>query len=55
VREQIDYMRKMGVEFETDVVVGRTVTIDELIEEEGYAAVFIGTGAGLPTVHEYSR
>ena len=48
VREQIDYMRKMGVEFETDVVVGRTVTIDELLEEEGYDAVFIGTGAGLP-------
>jgi glutamate synthase (NADPH/NADH) small chain len=48
IREQIDYMRAMGVEFETDVVVGRTVTIDELLEEEGYDAVFIGTGAGLP-------
>ena len=48
VREQIDYMRAMGVEFETDVVVGRTLTIGELLEEEGYDAVFIGTGAGLP-------
>jgi len=48
VREQLDYMRKMGVEFETDVVVGRTITIDELMNEEGYDAVFIGTGAGLP-------
>ncbi|MGA8150925.1 MAG: NADPH-dependent glutamate synthase [Terriglobales bacterium] len=48
IREQVDYMRAMGVEFETDVVVGRTVTIDELFEEEGYDAVFIGTGAGLP-------
>ncbi len=48
VRQQLDYMRQMGVEFETDVVVGRTVTIDELIEEEGYDAVYIGTGAGLP-------
>src|SRR5215510_12740628 len=38
----------MGVEFETDVVVGRTVTIDELLEEEGYDAIFVGTGAGLP-------
>lgn len=47
VREQIEYMRAMGVEFETDVVVGRTVTIDELLEE-GYDAVYIGTGAGLP-------
>jgi glutamate synthase (NADPH/NADH) small chain len=48
IREQIDYMRAMGVEFETDVVVGRTVTIDELLEEEGFDAVFIATGAGLP-------
>jgi glutamate synthase (NADPH/NADH) small chain len=48
IREQVDYMRAMGVEFETDVVVGRTVTIDELLEEEGYDGVFIGTGAGLP-------
>jgi glutamate synthase (NADPH/NADH) small chain len=48
IREQIDYMRGMGVEFETDVVVGKTVTLDELMDEEGYDAVFIGTGAGLP-------
>jgi glutamate synthase (NADPH) small chain len=48
IREQVDYMRAMGVEFETDVVVGRTVSIDELMQEEGYDAVFIGTGAGLP-------
>ena len=48
VREQIDQLRSMGVEFETDVVVGKTVTIDELMEEEHYDAVFIGTGAGLP-------
>ena len=48
IREQIDYMRAMGVEFETDVVVGKTVTLDELMDEEGYDAVFIGTGAGLP-------
>lgn len=48
IREQVDFMRAMGVEFETDVVVGRTVTIDELLNEEGYDAIFIGTGAGLP-------
>lgn len=48
IREQVDYMRAMGVGFETDVVVGRTITIDELMDEEGYDAVFIGTGAGLP-------
>src|SRR5208282_5517663 len=44
IREQLDYMRAMGVEFETDVVVGRTISINELLEEEGYDAVFIGTG-----------
>ncbi len=48
IREQLDYMREMGVEFETDVVVGRTITIDELMHEEGYDAIYIGTGAGLP-------
>jgi glutamate synthase (NADPH/NADH) small chain len=48
IREQVDYMRAMGVEFETNVVVGRTVTIDELLEQEGCDAVFIGTGAGAP-------
>jgi glutamate synthase (NADPH/NADH) small chain len=41
-------MKKMGVRFETNVVVGRTVTIDELMGEEGYDAVFVATGAGLP-------
>jgi glutamate synthase (NADPH/NADH) small chain len=48
IREQLDYMRAMGVEFETDVVVGKTVTIDELMQEEGYDAIFIATGAGSP-------
>ncbi len=48
VRQEVDTMRQMGVEFETNVVVGKTVTIDELMTEEGYDAVFIATGAGLP-------
>lgn len=48
VRQDVDNLRRMGVEFETDVVVGKTVTIDELMREEGYDAVFIATGAGLP-------
>ena len=48
IREQLDCMRQMGVELETDVVVGRTVTIDELMQEEGYDAVFVATGAGSP-------
>jgi glutamate synthase (NADPH/NADH) small chain len=48
VKEEIDNLRKMGVEFETNVVVGKSVTIDELMHDEHYDAVFIATGAGLP-------
>jgi glutamate synthase (NADPH) small chain len=48
IRQQIDKMREMGVEFETDVVVGKTLTIDELFDEESYDAMFVATGAGLP-------
>jgi glutamate synthase (NADPH/NADH) small chain len=48
VRQEVDNLRTMGVEFETNVVVGKTVTIDELLGEEGYHAVFVATGAGLP-------
>ncbi len=48
VAKEIENVRKLGVEIETDVVVGRTVTIDTLMDEEGYEAVFIGSGAGLP-------
>jgi glutamate synthase (NADPH/NADH) small chain len=48
VRQDIDNLRKMGVEFETNVVVGKTVTVDELLNEEGYDAIFVATGAGLP-------
>lgn len=48
VAREIENVRKLGVEIETDVIVGRTVTIDELMDQEGYEAVFIGSGAGLP-------
>jgi len=48
VRQEVDNLRRMGVGFEVDTVVGQTVTIDELLNEEGYGAVFIATGAGLP-------
>ena len=48
VRQEVDNMRKMGVEFRTNVVVGKSVTVDELMNEEGYHAVFVATGAGLP-------
>jgi len=48
VRQEVDVLRQMGVAFETNVVVGKTVTLDELFDEEGYDAVFVATGAGLP-------
>ena len=48
VAREIDNVRKLGVKIETDVIVGRTVTVDSLLDEEGYSAVFIGSGAGLP-------
>jgi glutamate synthase (NADPH/NADH) small chain len=48
VHNEIDNLRRMGVEFQTNVVVGQTVTVDELLREEKYDAVFIATGAGLP-------
>lgn len=48
VRDEVDNLRRMGVEFKTNVVVGRTVTLDELMDEEGYHAVLVATGAGLP-------
>jgi glutamate synthase (NADPH/NADH) small chain len=48
VKEEVDNLRRMGVEFETNVVVGKSVTIDELMRDEGYDAVFVATGAGLP-------
>lgn len=48
VREEVENLRRMGVEFRTNVVVGRTVTLDELLGEQGCHAVFIATGAGLP-------
>lgn len=48
VAREVDNVRRLGVEFETDVIVGRTITIDSLMDDEGYDAVFIGSGAGLP-------
>ncbi len=48
VAPEIENVKRLGVEIETDVVVGRTVTVDSLMDEEGYEAVFIGSGAGLP-------
>jgi len=48
VRQEVDSLRAIGVKIECNVVIGRTYTIDELMKEEGYHAVFIANGAGLP-------
>ena len=48
VEREVEAVRRLGVEIETDVIVGRTVTVDSLLGEEGFDAVFIGSGAGLP-------
>lgn len=48
VAAEVENVRRLGVEIETNVIIGRSVTIDQLIEDEGFDAVFIGSGAGLP-------
>lgn len=48
VAREVEAVKRLGVEFNLDEVVGRTVTVDQLMDERGYSAVFLGTGAGLP-------
>ncbi len=48
VAKEIENVKSLGVKIETNVVIGKSTTIDELMEEEGFEAVFIGSGAGLP-------
>ena len=48
VQKEIDNLKKLGVDIETNVIIGRTLTVDELFNEMGYDAVYIGSGAGLP-------
>lgn len=48
VNKEVENLQKMGVKIETNMVIGKTLTVDELFEEEGFEAVFIGSGAGLP-------
>ncbi|OPJ62644.1 glutamate synthase small chain [Clostridium chromiireducens] len=48
VKAEIENIKKLGVKIETNVIIGRTITIDQLMEEEKFEAVFIGSGAGLP-------
>ena len=48
VAAEVENVKNLGVKLETNVIIGKSVTIDELMEEEGFEAVFIGSGAGLP-------
>ena len=48
VKPEIENVKKLGVRIETNVIIGKSITIDQLFDEEGYDAVFIGSGAGLP-------
>ena len=48
VEKEIENIKSLGVKIETDVIVGKSITIDELLNEEGFDAVYIGSGAGLP-------
>jgi glutamate synthase (NADPH/NADH) small chain len=48
VQAEVDYLKKLGVQIEVNCVVGKSITVDELLEEEGFHAVFLGLGAGLP-------
>ncbi len=48
VQKEIDTLKDLGVQIETNVVIGKTITIDELMQEYGFEAVYIGSGAGLP-------
>lgn len=48
VQKEVDGLKALGVTVSTDIVVGRTLSVDELMEEQGFEAVFIGSGAGLP-------
>ena len=48
VAAEVENVKALGVKIETNVIIGRSITIDELMEEEGFEAVFIGSGAGLP-------
>ena len=48
VAKEVESVRKLGVHFEKDVIVGHTMTVDDLLDNEGFDAVFVGSGAGLP-------
>ncbi len=48
VAREVESVKRLGVDIETDVIIGHTLTVDDLLDKEGYDAVFVGSGAGLP-------
>ncbi len=48
VNQEVDFVRSLGVDIRLNTIIGKTYSIDELLEKEGYKSVFVGTGAGLP-------
>ena len=49
VQKEISNLKEMGVDIQTNVIIGKTITVDELLEDYGYSAIYIGSGAGLPS------
>ena len=54
VRPEIENVRALGVKIETNIIVGKSVTIDELMNDEGFEAVFVGSGADYPNLWVYT-
>ena len=54
VEREVDYIKCLGVEFKLNEIVGKTVTVDDLFKQ-GFSAIFIGSGAGLPIIHGHPR
>lgn len=55
VQKEIDKLTALGVKIMTNMVIGKVLSIDEIIDDMGFDAVFVGTGAGLPLLHGYPR
>lgn len=49
VKKEIEFLEKLGVRIERNFIIGKTATVDDLLNDEGYSAVFVGSGAGLPS------
>ncbi len=55
VEKEVDYLRRLGVKIEFNQVIGKSITVDELLEEEGFDAVFVGVGRRPAELHGRAR